>query len=68
MADKKPEDPPLKEFRIQCPVEKARGHQTYTVQAKDEADALARHNAGQSEFDSEDIEVTQLGTPTVEEV
>ena len=55
-------------FRITCAVEKAEGQQTWVVNAKNEKEALGKHEAGRSEFEGEEIEITSLGPPEIEEI
>lgn len=53
-------------YLITVPIKGARGIQTYTVDAKSEKEALKKHKDGDSDFDSEEVEVTDTGTPKIE--
>lgn len=58
----------MKKFRLICAALKVKGAQSYTVEAKNEEEALKRHFAGDSDFESEELEVQELGDPEVEEI
>jgi hypothetical protein len=55
-------------FRLTFPVLSAHGSQTFTVEANDKDDAITRHNAGDSEFEAEEVEVQHLGKPDVDPI
>lgn len=57
----------MPKYVIRCPIEAARGHQWWEVEASDPKDALAKHEAGKSDFVDEEVEVTGLGKPEIEE-
>jgi hypothetical protein len=51
----------MPQYRVARDVEDARGTQYFTVFADNEADALRRVDDGEGTFDSEDIEVQDVG-------
>ncbi len=55
-------------YRITCPITKMRGSQTYTVEADSEDEALRKHDAGESDYENQEIDVLQHGKPEVEKV
>ena len=58
---------PMKRFRFQRPVLNVQGHQIFTIEAKDKADAIKR--CGDADYEYEELEVTSLGNPeNVEEL
>lgn len=57
--------PKLKKYTLSCGVKKASGHQTYTVMASSEKEAITKHNNGESEFKEEEISVDGLGEPKI---
>jgi hypothetical protein len=58
----------MKKYRITVPVTRASGWQTYTVKAESITEALIAHQNGDSDFEDEELEVTNLGEPEVEEL
>lgn len=61
-----PTPPAIKhKYRLVCAVTSAAGYQCWTVNAASEAEAIALHRAGKSEFEDQELEVTDLGEPEV---
>lgn len=58
----------MSKYEIHCSIKRATGTQVWEVEANSEQDALARHNRGESELISEEIEVHELGETSVEPV
>jgi hypothetical protein len=56
------------QFRIAQEVTKATGTQYWLVDAVDADEARKKHNLQKSEFECEEIEVTELGEFTVKEI
>lgn len=56
----------MNQYRITCPVESVKGEQFFLVDAESKEDAIAKHRAGQSQFEGENVEVYELGTPRAE--
>jgi hypothetical protein len=57
--------PTKRRFLIDTEVENTSGTQTWYVDAENEDEALALHEAGKSEFYDEEVEVTRLGPPAI---
>lgn len=55
----------MKSFTIACSVNRVQGHQYFIVDAKTRDEAIKKFKAGESKFDYEEIEVTELGEPEV---
>lgn len=55
-------------YRIATTIEAAHGTQWWAVDADSPEEALRLHNAGESKFDEEEIEVTELAEPTLDDV
>ncbi len=54
-------------FRIYQEVDLVVGNQIYTVDAKDEKEALEKHNRGESEWERDELEVQSFqGSPLIE--
>lgn len=54
-------------YLITVPVLRVHGYQLWTVEAKNEKEALKLHEDGESEFLDESVEVTETGDATIEE-
>lgn len=50
----------MKKFIVRVPVTHVDGHQTYSIDAESEDDAVAKVRAGEGEFYSEHLEVMSL--------
>jgi len=48
-------------YRIAQNVVRARGYRTFLVKADSKEEALAKHEAGESEFEDEELEVLEYG-------
>jgi len=57
-----------KRYRLTCPIEDANGIQVYEVEAATPEGALAVWKKGETECVCEEIEVTRLGEPEIEEI
>jgi hypothetical protein len=58
----------MKQYRLIYEVTSVHGVQSYLVEAENEEDALEKHNNGKSDFEGEELEVTDLEeSPTIEE-
>lgn len=55
----------MKRFLIERAITSAEGTQTFWVDATDEGDALARHEAGEGGIYTDNCEVQGLGEPSV---
>lgn len=62
MAKKKPKK---KSYLISTNVENASGWQYWRVEATSREEAIELHKKGESEFEWEEVEVTDLGEPEV---
>lgn len=58
----------MKTFLFTCPVLKVSGRQYYRVEAETLTDARWKWERGDVEFLSEEIEVTQIGSPQLKQV
>ena len=58
----------MNKYMITRPIKSAHGHQSWIVEAPSLAEALAILEAGGGEFAGEEVEVTGLGEPEVEEL
>ena len=56
----------MAKFIITCDVIRAAGWQQWSVEASDEAEAIEKFDNGDGDFVAEDVEVTDVGTPSVE--
>jgi hypothetical protein len=50
-------------YRINVDVLEAYGWQQYVVEADSPEEALEKHNAGESEYDDQELEVYKTGVP-----
>ena len=57
----------LKEYLVEVEVRRARGRQSFTVQAHSEADALARWICGEGSCIHEEFEADAYGMPEIQE-
>lgn len=55
----------LKRFLISHDVVNASGTQVFWVDAESEDEAMAKHQAGESDMYSSEVEVTKLGEPSL---
>lgn len=56
----------MPKYRLTVDVEEVHGHQYFEVVADSEAEGIAKHEAGESEFIEEEVEVVSLGAIEVE--
>ncbi|OPY60580.1 MAG: hypothetical protein A4E57_04416 [Syntrophorhabdaceae bacterium PtaU1.Bin034] len=57
----------MSKYRIRCDVKTVNGEQSWIVEASSEKEALEKHERGESVFEYEEVEVTGLNDPVVEE-
>lgn len=50
-------------YRITREIEQSNGTQTWIVEANSKEEAIKNYNAGEGEFEAEEVEVTELGKP-----
>jgi len=48
-------------YRIAQDVVRARGYRTFVVEADSKEEAMAKHEAGESEFEDEELDVLEYG-------
>jgi hypothetical protein len=58
----------MAKYLIHANIQKASGTQTWSVTADSPEDALRKHKAGESAFYGEQVEVTSLSEPTIEDI
>ncbi len=58
----------MKKYRVMAEVKSASGQQYFTVEAEDPEDAVRRYEAGESELEYQELEVTGLEDATVDGV
>ena len=58
----------MKKYMITVNVESASGTQDWVVEAESAEDALERYNNGEGDIEYSEIEVTQLGDVSIEQV
>lgn len=58
----------LKYYRFTCQVEAAHGHQSWVVAANNQQEAKKNFESGKEAFEFEEVEVTELSQPYIEEL
>lgn len=58
----------MSKYRVAANIERASGTQYWTVEADNPEEALLKHKKGESEFEFEELEVTELSDPELADV